>query len=307
MEEQLKKIIEHYTLDTFQVALISAVVSIVTFFITNWLKNYFENKLLQRNLETEHTFNQRKKIKEVLAKYKVHLLTACEDLNYRFWNFANTYNENWLDVKGEYDEEHYYFHSFCFRILAVFAWINKIQKEMIFLDTTIASKKDLEFIKFLRVLPQIFCELTIFEGKDANGNTAVDHFFKNNFEILPDCIITKEGINSYSEFIKNLPINRYSLIQFFLFMDGISPTENRKRWDRLHLLNLTLIIFLNNYGYDYQRTNKNLMKDAITKPKVSNYLENYFSFLSKYYLTNNLEVKRFKKIVKSINCFNSTC
>lgn len=51
--EEVKTIAEQYTLSAFQVALISAGVSVLTFLITNWLKNYFENKLLQRNLETE--------------------------------------------------------------------------------------------------------------------------------------------------------------------------------------------------------------------------------------------------------------
>ena len=50
MEEQLLKIIEHYTLSAFQVALISIAVSVITFFLTN----FFENRLLQWKLEIEH-------------------------------------------------------------------------------------------------------------------------------------------------------------------------------------------------------------------------------------------------------------
>jgi hypothetical protein len=298
--EEVKTIAEHYTLSAFQVALISAGVSVLTFLITNWLKNYFENKLLQRNLETEHTFDQRKKIKEVLAKYKVHLLTACEDLNHRCWNFANTHHENWIDIKGDYKKEHYYFHSFAYRILVVFAWIKKIQKEMIYLDTTIASKEDLEFIKFLRIFPQIFCDLTFLEGKEADGNYAVDHFFRNNFELLPDSIITDTGVKSYSKFIEELPTNQIELAQLYKFLDGVSPTENRKRWDRLHLLNLTLIIFLNNYGYDFQQTNETKLKQALTKPKTSAFLKNYFVFLTEYHLNENKEIKKLEKLSKQI-------
>ena len=61
METQIKTIIENYTLNAFQVALISILVSVITFFITNMLKNYFENKLALKKLETQHKFEQRKK------------------------------------------------------------------------------------------------------------------------------------------------------------------------------------------------------------------------------------------------------
>lgn len=296
MEEQLKTIIEHYTLNAYQIALISVGVSVLTFFITNYLKNYFENKLLQRNLETEHKFDQQKKIKEVLAKNKVHLLTACEELNHRMWNFANNHKEGWLDIKGDYQNEHYYFHSFVYRFLVVYAWIKKIQKEMIFLDTTIASKNDLEFIKFLRVFPEIFCDLTLLEGQNADGNYAVDHYFKNNFDLFPDCLIVETGLKSYSEYITELSQVQEPLHWLYLGFDGISPSENRKRWDRLHLLNLSLIIFLNNYGYDFQQTDESKMKQAITKPKVSKFLKNYFALLKEYCLGDNKEVIRLEKI-----------
>ena len=298
MEEQLKTIIEKYTLNTFQVALISVIVSVFTFLITAYLKNYFENRLLQRKLETEHKFDQQKQIKEVLAKNKVHLLTACEELNHRMWNFANNYQKGWLNVNGDYKNEHYYFHSFAYRFLAVYAWIKKIQKEMIFLDTTIASNKDLEFIKFLKVFPQIFCDLTFIKGENADENNNGDHFYRNTFELLPDCIIDDTGIKSFSEYLNDTRHLQGRLRKLYLFLDGISPGENRRRWDRLNLLNLTLIIFLNNYGYDFQQTNEIKMEEAISQPKVSRHLKNYFSLFNEYCLGDNPEVTRLAKIAK---------
>lgn len=294
----MASIATQYTLNPVQVGLISAIVSIVTFLTTTYLKNYFENKLLKRNLETEHKFSQQKQIKEILAKNKVHLLTACEDLNHRMWNFSNTSNENWLRVNGDYTTDNYYFHSFTYRILAVYGWIKKIQNEMIFLDTTIASKKDMEFIKFLRIFTLLFCDLRILEGKGANGNFQVDHFFKNTFDTFADCIINEHGIKSFSEYSSSIPSLQTQLKPLYLFLDGASPDEERKRWDRLHLLNLTLIVFLNNYGYDFQNTNNTKIEVAISKPKVSTYLKNYFVLLKEYKLDNNKEVVRLEKIAR---------
>jgi len=298
MDEQVKTIIESYTLNAYQVALISICVSVLTFLIINWLKNYFENKLLQRNLETEHKFDQRKKIKEAIAKYKVHLLTACEDVNHRFWNFSSNHKKDWLKIGGDYGAENYYFHSTAYKILCLYAWVGKIKKEMIFLDTTIASKEDLEFIKFLKFFPNVMCDLTFIVGKDADGDYAVDHFFRTNFELLPDYISDKDGPKSYADYKKNIPKLKTDLHSLYEYIDGVSPNEKRMRWDRLHLLHLTAIIFLNNYGYDFQQTDDKKLEEVITMPKVSSYTKNYFNFLKEYKLDDNKEVKRLESIAK---------
>lgn len=279
-------------------ALISAITTVVVFFLTLLSKNYIDTRILSSKLETEHKFDQRKKIKEVLAKHKVHLLSACENLNHRMWNFAKNYEKGWIQIGGNYTVENYYLHTFAYRILCLYAWINKIQKEMIFLDTTIATKEDLEFIKFLKVFPQIFCDLTFIEGKNAKGDYAVDHFFRDNFEQLPTCIMSEVELKSYTEFIQNLSFINKDLKSLFEFLDGISPNEKRKRWDRLHFLNLTLIIFLNNYGYDFQQTNEKKIEEILSIPKTSAHLESYFAVLKEYHLDKNKQVKIIEKIAK---------
>lgn len=298
MEENIKAIIENYSLNAFQVALISVCVSVLTFLVTNWLKNYFENKLLQRNLETEHKFEQQKKIKEAIAKYKVHLLTACEDINHRFWNLSNNHHHNWIDIKGDYGNEHYYFHSTAYKLLCLYYWVGRIKKEMIFLDTTIASKEDLEFIKFLKFFPNVLCDLTFIVGKDADGNYAVDHFFRTEFEQLPDFIADKDEPITYSTYKTKLVTLQNNLSSLYCYIDGVSPNEQRMRWDRLHLLHLTTIIFLNNYGYDFQQTSETKIEEVIKLPRISPYLNNYFKFYKEYKLDDNKEVSRVKDIAK---------
>ena len=299
--DNIKEIIQHYTLDKFEVALISVVVSILTFLVTSWLKNYFQTKLHIRNLESEHTFSERKKIKEVLAKNKIHLLTACEDLNHRMWNFAKTHGEQWMKVNGDYVNDHHYFHSFMYRILKVYAWIKIIQKEMIFLDTTIATKQDLEFIKFLRIFPQIFCDLSFVEGKNADGSIAKDHFFRNQFDLFPDAIIKGDDVKSFSSYMEDVRYTQQDLLQLYRYLDGISPNEeNRKRWDRLHLLNLTLIAFLNNYGYDFQQTDDKKFREVLTEPKLCSYTQNLFKLFKEYHLDDNKEIKKLEKVYKDV-------
>jgi hypothetical protein len=279
-------------------AVISAITTVIVFFLTLFTKRYIDTRILSSKLETEHKFDQRKKIKEALAKYKVHLLTACEDMNHRLWNFSSSHSRKWIDVKGDYSSEQYFFHSTVYRILCVFAWIKKINKEMVYLDTTIATKEDLYFIKFLRVFPNVFCDLTFLVGPGADGSHAIDHFFRTNFDLFPDSIMSNNEIISYSEYKKNLPTISKQIESLYQYMDSISPVEMRMRWDRLHLFHLTLITFLNCYGYDFQQTSDKKINKVLTIPKISKYLENYFVLLTEYRLDQNKEVKRLLKLSK---------
>ncbi len=302
MDENIKTFIENYTLNAFQVALISALVSFITFLMTIVIKNYFDNKLFKRKLETEHRFNQQKMIKDVLAKYKVHLLTSCEDFNYRMWNFSNNYSKEWHCISkknNDYCKHHYYFHSFVYRFLCVLAWIKKIQKEIVFIDTTLASKKDLEFIKFLRVFPQLLCDLQFIEGGNADGTYANDHFFRDKLNLFPDVIITESGLKSYSEFIDNLIPLKTQIKELYLWFDGISSEENRRRWDRLFYFHLTIMMFLNDYGYDFQKTDEDKLRQILHKPKKKLEINGFLELLRRYKLDGNKEVKKIIKLSNS--------
>ena len=179
---------ELFTSPQATAAIVAALTSLVTVLLTLLTKNFIEKKLLVFKLDTEHKFEQRKKIKGVLAASKSHLLTASENLNYRLWNFAKPEHYKWLNVKGDFGNRHYYFHSFAYRILALYAWINKIQNELIHLDTTIATKDDLEFIKFMKFYGRIFSDTAFFKGFTFDYENQTYHIFKNNFDELYKCI-----------------------------------------------------------------------------------------------------------------------
>lgn len=290
-------IIDFITSEKVLPALISAFTTIIVLSLTLTTKNFIETRVLRSKLNTEHKFEQRKKIKEALAKHKVHLLTACEDVNHRLWNLSNNHSQNWIKIDGDYDKEHYYFHSTAYKLLCLYFWIGRIKKEMIFLDTTIASKEDLEFIKFLKLFPNILCDLTFIAGDNADGEYAIDHFYRTEFEQLPDFIsnTTNEPI-TYSQYKAQIHHMKESLITLYKYIDGVNPGEQRMRWDRLHLLHLTVIIFLNNYGYDFQKTNEKKIEQIITKNRICKYLNNYVQFLKEYKLDKNREVKKLEKI-----------
>lgn len=288
--------------------IIVAITTIFTFFVGLFSRNMVETLLVKSKLNTEHRFNQRKKVKETLSKYKIQLLSACEEFNHRMWNFSKNHSEKWHYVEGKYNnKDNYYFHSFVYRFLAVFAWVKIIEKEMIYFDTTIADKEDLDFVKFLKIFSKIFCDLNFIEDKNIYDGKKKDHFYKNDFDHFPDILIEENRVKTYSSYLSEITTyycNREKIDKLYEFFDSLDPLEkDGKRWDRLHFFHIIIIIFLNEYGYDFQKTNKEKMKSILEKPKKSDCLK-YFELLKEYKLHNNNQVKKYRKLISPCNIIN---
>jgi hypothetical protein len=280
-------------------AVVAAITSLATLLLTLLTKNFIEKRLLLFKLDTEHKFEQRKKIKAVLAVNKSHLLTACETLNHRLLNFSNPDNFEWLDVKGNYEEPHYYFHSFVYRILAAYAWMHKIESELIHLDTTIATKDDLELIKFMRFYRRIFADTSFFKDLPYNYDTQRDHIFKNNLNDLHLCVMNGSTVISFNEYLKNnRNLYKGQLLVFYKLLDGVNPSEKRFRWEWFQILKMLNLAFLNSYGYDYQQTSDKKMLIAINSPRKSILNDNFIFLLSEHKLDNQKQVKRLIKLLR---------
>jgi len=265
--------------DPAVLAALSAVTSIVT---TLAIKPWIDNKFHKLKLDVEFKSEQRKKIKQVLAKYKVHLIKVCDEVNHRFWNFQENYSQNWHCVKNEdYDKPNYYFKSFVYRIMAVFAWIKIIEEELIYLDTTIASKEELNLLKYFRLFKEIFTSVQIFKGLPYNQSHAIDHFFRNKFEEMTELFIKDNKVIPFSEFNNNFHSLLPSIEPICAFLNGINPDEKRLRWDRFHLFHIVLIGFVNSYGYDFQQVDEETIlkiNTRIGKNKLLNNLQEHIAY-----------------------------
>lgn len=281
-------------------AVVAAITSLATLLLTLLTKNFIEKKLLVFKLNTEHKFEQRKQIKNVLATNKSHLLNACENLNHRLWNFGTDEHYNWLNVNGTYNTQHYYYHSFVYRILETKVWMHKIQNELIHLDTTIASKEDLEFIKFIRFFGRIFSDTNFFKGVQYDYNIQKDHIFKNNIDEFYLCILKKGKVISYDEYLANIQtLSTGKLQAFYKLLDGLNSTENRLRWEWFQILKMLNLAFLNAYGYDYQQTSDEKMQTALITPKKSQFYSNFIFLLKEHKLHNQKEIKKLIKLIKN--------
>ncbi|MGD1945537.1 MAG: hypothetical protein ACFB0A_04520 [Croceivirga sp.] len=250
-------------------ALIAAITSIITVLITIGTKNFLEKNLHSYKLKSNYAYDQKRKIKDVIAQNKGHLLSAAASLNGRMKNLTSrSENQQWLRMHGDYNpEDRYYFKSFLYRILRFYAWIDILEKDLIYLDTAIAESDDMEFVKYLKVFPEIFHDGDLVENM-GRTHDQVEHdlIYRDEFKNMYLWMINdNQKVISFNKFkqlyLENL--NRFE--KLCAYLDCIHPDEDRFRWDRICGLQLLVIGLLNKYGYDYQFTDKKYLKQLIDR------------------------------------------
>jgi hypothetical protein len=278
--------------------------AMITIFAAPKVKSYFEKRFYLFKLETEYNYEQRKKLKGILSKSKIQLLNACESLNDRLWNFTTHYKDNWHNVQGKYNnKERYYFNSFVYRFVSVFSWIKKIEDEMVYLDTTIATKEDMDFVKFLRLFPLLVCDVhTLFKRFSYDPFEEKDHFFRHNLEVMAQCLIEDKdkdkSICTFSQFQEKLDEYMERLHSACKFIDGVSPDEeDGLRWDRLQVLHIALIAFINSFGYDFQRTSDDEIKGLLGEPRKSKLIANFVELVDKNGLSKQKELENIIRVI----------
>ena len=264
-----------------QAAIIAAGTAILTTILGFVFKSFIEKNVHLKKLENEYKYEQLRSLKTLLAKNKMRLLNAAEALNHRLWNFTENHSEGWMDSRGNY------YKSFVYRFGSFFAYVRQIEKELIYIDSTFAKKEDLEFIKFLRMFPQLFTDVSLFNDHSYDKNHAIDHFFRNNFENIVEIFIRQNEIIPYCDFLEEEGKFEHEIPELFDFFDNLETTEERYRWDLLQHFHLSLIAFLNTYGYDFQKTTKKQIFQVLTIPRQSRLLLNYRELILRYKLDSN--------------------
>ncbi|WP_022944410.1 hypothetical protein [Pseudoalteromonas ruthenica] len=278
-------------------ALVSAVVTVFMFVASTIAKSIWDKHFHNFKLNADHKYEQRKKIKGAISKHKVRLMDSAESLNHRLWNFSDNCDKRWHKLReGKAIRDLYYLESFSYRFLSFFAWCRKIEKEMIYLDSTISDSDDLELIKYLKTFPQIFCDTAIFDGYEYDTSHATDHFFKDDFLHMVDALITSEGVITYSEFKEKSDSAEYS--QMINYIDGVSDDKTCLKWHSLSLFHFVLMSFLNKFGYDFQQTSENKLKLLSGKIPENILTANLSKILERNHLHKTSEIRSVLKVVQ---------
>lgn len=241
-----------------QVVIISSITSILVFAFGWVIRIIYERNSLRYKLRKEFEFEQKKKLKEDIAKNKVPLLNAVEELNHRLWNFSQNISEDWHNI-AEIDWfkiEKYYINSFVYRFLVFIHWVIKTDKDTISVDSTIADANDILFLKYVKTFKDIFtdADLILSLGYDRRHDT--NHFFKNDLVGYSKWVTNNEVVLDFDDFRKKSEGNHQEIKKVVEYFTKIENKDIDKNFNVLMCTHLLTINFLNTFGHDYQKTPK---------------------------------------------------
>ena len=280
-----------------KVALIAAFVSLATSLITVAhslfgapLKYWLEKQALRNKLATEYEYEQRKNLRELIGKYQGRMLEAAESLSHRMWNLYANQGRGWLDAHGKYSDCGYYLPSFVYRFLNFYTLARGFESEAILIDSHIAEDKDLDFVKFVKAFHWAICDVALFSNVGYDDKFSVDHFFRDLIrEICDSCM--QEGKFLRHEELRSVLLNTEEFGVVFRFFDGLKKNEPRLRWDRLVVVHLLLLAFINSFGYDMQQSTPMQFIDVVLQANEPQILKNLAVWLPKLGLHRNKPVK----------------
>lgn len=273
-----------------QVALISSLTTVTILGISAIVKFFYNKYALNYRLKREYEYEQKKKIQNELGRYKGKLLNSAEELNHRLWNFSLKREDGWHIVSSnDYtNPSKYYFQSFIYRLLVFFYWANKIEKETEYVDTTIASKHEANFLMYLKNLKLMFCDVLLLKGMNYDTKNSTDHFFKHEFEKTLSLIEDNDDVLSYDKFLEKFTANISEYEKWTGYISNIHKTSKScLKWNVVVSFHLLLLCFLNDYGYEFQKTKKDKMVTIIEK---------YSGFVVKENLLEMIKRKRMEKV-----------
>ncbi|HVM94542.1 MAG TPA: hypothetical protein VMT67_17095 [Terriglobales bacterium] len=276
-----------------KVALIAACASLVTSLVTVAhslfgapLKYWLEKKALRNKLAAEYEYEQRKSLRTLIGRHQGQMLEAADTLNHRIWNLYRNHDKGWLDAHGRYKETGYYHFSFVYRFLNLFTLLRQFEREAVLIDTRIAERKDLDFVKFGKALSWAICDVALFENLEYDSTYATDHFFKDDLREICDACMTGETFPGHEQ-LRAILNSRVGSDKIHRFFDGLQKDENRFRWDRIVVVDLLLMAFVNTFGYDMQQSTEAKFVEAASQATHRAILENLASWLPKLGLNKN--------------------
>lgn len=275
-----------------QVVIISSLTSLVLFLIGWFFKVFYDRFSLTHKMKKEFEFEQKKKLKEEIAKNKTHFLNSVEELNHRMWNFSQNVHKNWHKVSPEdwfQTDDQYYINSFLYRFLCFLHWTLKTEKDTISVDTTIAIKEDLLYLKWVKTFKDIFTDADLLKELNYDNTRNLNHFYKNDLMGYSKFIIENHTVMDFDEFKVKLQTNYAPLKKVIEYFSLIESNDRDKNLNVLRCFHLLAIKFLNDFGHDYQRTDKKKIGriTGLYKSKI-NIKEGFKEFVKKSKLKNEM-------------------
>lgn len=274
---------------TLQTLLISTLTTALFGIFTRFYNILHERYSLTYKLRKEFEFSQRKMLKEEIAKNKIPLLNILEELNYRILTLnknmvAGSLNIPWLNVTQAnwFINEQYFINSFIYRYLIFLHFVLKTENDTISIDSTIADKSDIIYLTYIKTFKNLFTEVDIL--KDLNYSPTRDdhHFFKNDLETYSNWVLRNGEVISFEDFKDRLRNNYAEYKKVIEYFTTIKNDNQDMNLNVIRGFHVVIIKFLNVYGHNYQKTEKDKLKKLLNDYKTSLTIKKgYIEFLEK--------------------------
>lgn len=274
-------------------ALIAAAVSVATTLLT---KLWLDRRAHREQLEVDYEYEQRKALRELIGRYHGRLLDHATSWHNRMSNIYANAGEGWLDVAGDYSRPAYYFRSTVYRFLALQGHAHLFEHEQVFIDARVAEPRDLDFVKFVKALHWVMSDAALVDGIPYDTFASTDHFTSDRLRALCEAFLDEGRVPSYRGFQIRLRSqlaarDDLELRAVFEFFDGVSPTEDRLRWDRLVCLHLLTIAFVRTFGYEWLRPSSADVTNAVGRLRNAAVARNLISWLPRLGLAEHAELR----------------
>lgn len=275
-----------------QSAIISACTTIIVLLL-GWLwKIFYDRHSLKQKLKLEYTFEQQKSIKEEISKSKTPLLQAAENLNYRLWNLLSHKKENWLSrVPEEWTKEkHHYIRSFAYKWISLIYWILRAEKSVGSYDATLSPKEDLLYLKYVKAIKFCLCDRLLIQSLGYESTDTANHFYIDDLSRFADFVQADSDVVAFHEFERKLQDELKPVEKVFQFLSQTKHESENMSMNMLRSLHLIILSFLNEFGHEYQRTDKDkisaLMKEGYSDFAIS---REFKEFLSRHKLADSMK------------------
>jgi hypothetical protein len=277
-----------------QSAIIAGLFSTMAFLLGWFFKVIYDRYSLNFRLNKEFTFEQKKSVKQQIAKTKTPILNAAEEFNSRLWNFIDNIDQNWHSIPRNkwLEPKSYYLRTFVYRLLVFIYWVLEIEKSLIHFDSTIADKKDLDYIKYLKTFKNTLCDTEILEDLNYSSHDNINHFYKNELIIYTNFIKDENGdVIDYDTFYAKLKEDYKTIEKVFIYINNIENDVKDKSLNVLRCFHLLLIQFLTEYGHDYQKTDKKKTQKLIDEHYHNIKIKNSFrTFLGRNKMESEMKM-----------------
>jgi hypothetical protein len=254
---------------------VAAITALVTALASAPLRYLVDSRLLRAKAKTDFEYEERSKLRAEVGAYHGRLLEAAITLNYRLFNLGKWWKKGWLHVHGDYarplTEGDYYFPTTVYRFMAFMSLANRFERAAIFIDSRFAEDNDQLFVFYIKALRWVLTDVALFDGLAYDMSKPTDHFFTDQFRRMCASFLTDDGDTLDLRSVEQqLLAEEHELGTVLAFFDGMEPGP--LRWDRLMAFQLLLMGFINTFGYEMQRSDRDRfdrVAGQIQRPQVA--------------------------------------